>query len=715
MGPRQPKSTLNDLADRLVKEAFAAGTPLGKTGAVRHSVEDLDSLGPLHSGGKRFLYTMPDGETLAVEALGWSGKAPAEFRNTVQLDIRDARGFRNYDWKGKLGPSGLRAIATDVAAAFPEATVAKGPRVSGARAGPAAKEGAKSGIGEIDLERVRRVADRIVGKNTPAFTSTGWDRSRAAQMARVYDALPDVDETARGGYQAMAKEVRDQFAQLEREGIKVEFTDTDPYAKAEDMVRDVTENRRLKVFKTAPDQAHPFLSPEENDLFRAVHDYFGHYKGGRSFGPWGEEQAYRAHSKMFVDPLARRAMATETRGQNSWFNAGPHGDKPAKERPFAKQKGALWPEEYLGDYGTMPALLAAPALRLAKGDPEKVIPSATTAGRSTPAEIADRLRSARAQIAAPLDPFVPNPRGFIDRALISPDAPVAQSGPAAFERVGAKTDRAALGQMQGMADPENLRMIEEQVRRGLKSGAAQTFYPSYGAVESALANAGGNPRTWLSATSAGSIRNSVPNELAVGSVLNWALKRGLFDPSNVLTEAGAKEASLRVREALKREFPDAQGFPLMSVHTQTFGKLLQGIAPGSDKVPTYLGQKGSVLNPEQGLRPGLVLDTHEAMGQTLGAPYHNYFAQKGGFERTEYGPQEDLVQQVIRSLGVSDRTGQAARWLGGGEITGLRTAPKDYGQLFDDLVARDVQQRGKTSSTFLRDLARGDQVLYPTY
>ena len=43
-------------------------------------------------------------------------------------------------------------------------------------------------------------------------------------------------------------------------------------------------------------------------------------------------------------------MATETRGQNSWFNFGPHADKAASARPFAEQKAALWPVEQSGAY-----------------------------------------------------------------------------------------------------------------------------------------------------------------------------------------------------------------------------------------------------------------------------------------------------------------------------------------------------------------------------
>jgi hypothetical protein len=59
-----------------------------------------------------------------------------------------------------------------------------------------------------------------------------------------------------------------------------------------------------------------------NEMFRAVHDFYGHAVHGNPFGPKGEEIAYGAHSQMF-SPLARMAMASETRGQNSFVNFTP--------------------------------------------------------------------------------------------------------------------------------------------------------------------------------------------------------------------------------------------------------------------------------------------------------------------------------------------------------------------------------------------------------
>ena len=84
-----------------------------------------------------------------------------------------------------------------------------------------------------------------------------------------------------------------------------------------------------------------------NDLFRAVHDAFGHGLEGAGFRARGEENAWQAHAKMYTG-LARGAMTSETRGQNSWLNFGPYGEKnrnaKIEDTVFAEQKTGLMPE-----------------------------------------------------------------------------------------------------------------------------------------------------------------------------------------------------------------------------------------------------------------------------------------------------------------------------------------------------------------------------------
>lgn len=202
-----------------------------------------------------------------------------------------------------------------------------------------------------------------------------WSRLHAEHMARTYDALrsdpshPDV----KAAYRALADETRKQHDFLREHGYHPEYMHDDPYPNSAAMAHDLATRKRIKVFKTGAGQGHPMLTDEENDMFRFVHDVFGHGMHGHQFGPKGEDNAYREHSSMF-SPLARRAMATETRGQNSWVNAGPHSHLPVQDRPFAEQKAALWPEHLMGEYKDMGVPEPKPVARLSRPASDDLFP-----------------------------------------------------------------------------------------------------------------------------------------------------------------------------------------------------------------------------------------------------------------------------------------------------------------------------------------------------
>lgn len=193
---------------------------------------------------------------------------------------------------------------------------------------------------------------------------TAVDPHAAAHMAKVYESLPKFDPAAKDAYDALNAEVAHQFQAIQDAGHTINFVDSDPYKNSKEMIADVRDNRNLNVFKTPHDSFHPYMTPEQNDKFRAVHDWLAHAGEGHSFGPIGEENAYRVHAST-LSPRALPALATETRGQNSWVNFGPHAHLPVTQRPYAEQKAALWPAEFLGDYDDM----AVPRPSIARPDP----------------------------------------------------------------------------------------------------------------------------------------------------------------------------------------------------------------------------------------------------------------------------------------------------------------------------------------------------------
>jgi hypothetical protein len=172
---------------------------------------------------------------------------------------------------------------------------------------------------------------------------------QARAISRAYQEAPTYQPEAEQNWRKLAEETKHQFDFLtgsERRGglgVDVEVHPNDPYVKfsgspdPHGMMVDLNQNRRIKVLSTATTGSHPFLTNDENDMFRAIHDVFGHAATGRPFDVHGEEAAYRSHASMF-SPEAKIAMAAETRGQNSVNNFGglPKGD-------YAEQKVAIIP------------------------------------------------------------------------------------------------------------------------------------------------------------------------------------------------------------------------------------------------------------------------------------------------------------------------------------------------------------------------------------
>lgn len=159
-------------------------------------------------------------------------------------------------------------------------------------------------------------------------SSRDWQGVQASEqgpdIGRYYQNAPDFDPAAIPSFQAFREETGRQFEFLTGSqrrgglGIDVGVMDEDPYPDAPSMVQDVRENSRLNVLSTRSTGGHPFLQDDDNDMFRAVHDLFGHAATGRGFSRHGEEAAWMHHSQMY-SPRARPAMSAETRGQNSAF------------------------------------------------------------------------------------------------------------------------------------------------------------------------------------------------------------------------------------------------------------------------------------------------------------------------------------------------------------------------------------------------------------
>jgi hypothetical protein len=206
------------------------------------------------------------------------------------------------------------------------------------------------------------------------------DEGRAERIAQAYEDMkhdpqnPKVKEA----YENLIKQTIAQYEALVKAGYKFWFIDTNipsnqEYAQSPfNAMRDVRNNKEMGVFPTTDGfgssdidvKDNPLMAETKfkwpvggldgqmkpvlaNDLFRAVHDAFGHGLEGSGFRSRGEENAWQAHIRLFTGS-AVGAITSETRGQNSWLNFGPYGETNrtanTEDTVFADQKTGLMPE-----------------------------------------------------------------------------------------------------------------------------------------------------------------------------------------------------------------------------------------------------------------------------------------------------------------------------------------------------------------------------------
>lgn len=267
--------------------------------------------------------------------------------------------------------------------------------------------------GPTPSQPIRDLASSYAEKTgRPAGENTDYakvDPEQATKIANAYDAMKHdpSDPKVKASYDAMKAETWAQYQHLKEAGYQFTPEEQPPHRTSAEVLADL-QAKKLGVYVGGDMPAdHPLAEavPENsdglktyNDVFRAVHDVFGHGKEGYGFGPRGEENAWRQHAQMY-SPEARGAMTAETRGQNSWVNFGPHGEanraNPA-ETKYAEQKAGLLPEEHTQPGGK--SLLGRLASEEAGGSigeaafvKHDVIPTVKAAGEA----ISDAVRGIR--------------------------------------------------------------------------------------------------------------------------------------------------------------------------------------------------------------------------------------------------------------------------------------------------------------------------------
>jgi hypothetical protein len=208
-----------------------------------------------------------------------------------------------------------------------------------------------------------------IGTDRPT-TYESINPARGKAIATAYDQMQHdpSNPAVKRAYDALLKETMDQWQTVKGTGLNVDFMKPgeDPYkANPRLAVKDIRDNNHLSIFPTEGTDTtlpadHPLAGQSGetiggrpatyNDIFRTVHDYFGHAKEGNGFRGDGEFNAYKIHKAMY-SPEAQKALATETLGQNAWVNHGPNGaanrEAGQYDTAYAPQKAGLLPKKIM--------------------------------------------------------------------------------------------------------------------------------------------------------------------------------------------------------------------------------------------------------------------------------------------------------------------------------------------------------------------------------
>lgn len=569
------------------------------------------------------------------------------------------------------------------------------------------------------IERVHQIAEdymRDAGmKYQPITSYREVSVPRAKRIAAAYEKMPHApeDPAVKASYNALIDETVAQLKALQKSGLDIEFIKPgmkDPYEASPRLAQiDVRDNNHLWVFPTdagfgstgsatAAELANnPLLRKTgvtigdrellANDAFRIVHDFFGHLKDGVGFRAGGEENAWRSHSRMY-SKLARPAMTSETRGQNSWLNYGPHGEKnrtaKSADTIYADQKTGIMPSwthtDGVQDY------YVAPEMRDARGH-ESVNAGVDALPNKSAQTVADphrmmypgiyenprRIAQEAAERVAPEDINMKRlwgvSRGDLDEMVKGRKG---NRDPDVYQGPGRA--RGALS-AQNIQTPQNTQRLQDILTEagkypGLKHAdawyildpvyqhMAKLFGPEEAKVRFERLN------TLMGMASPGS---EVMSEIQRGTAANMKVEQGKFD--EFLKYAGTPREWRKGPEDLRRV--EAHPYHRTS-QAEPMQKYLETgkIQSKEAKVPAYVQASGA---PETGFQTrGPVVDSHFSRGVGLSDTRKGPSDVAGSASRPEYHTlQPWWEKEVAGEMGLESVPAQARLWTALGPRTGV--------------------------------------------
>lgn len=600
----------------------------------------------------------------------------------------------------------------------------------------------------------------------PPKTYAKVDVPRAQRIAQAFDEMkhePENPEVQRA-YSKMIDETMAQWDAIKRTGLKVEFMPpgVDYYAASPRLAtEDVRNNNHLWVFSTRegfgtdPATGHaykpnvkenPLLAETgetisgqpalANDIFRIVHDYFGHIKEGVGFRADGEENAWRSHSAMY-SPEARRAMTTETRGQNSWLNHGPHGEKnrtaSTADTVFADQKIGLLPDWVVNEGAHDP--VQAPAISQRR----QLQPG--TRHYNKAAEQAWKEIEGQGIGAGPLD---------LASAAGVPNVP--QEEMWRYEPPRGVSPRL----QEALQDKNIARAINKSIGAGMELGADKWYHtePIRRAFVAELGEERGQQAfdQFMHLTAATSPRSNASENIRNASYYYGKLRRGepldarnqvpyghiaqnlhRFHAQRIMDayrahDLGAaanvapwdlknnpKPASFaeNLRGNLAPGTMDTHAFRNIGMRTGDPRFLMTSLTeafkgnPGPESMVRRFGEVNkpgiATYRPQQ-----LVKEGRLTMKDALNYP--TFWTSMPN--PNEYAAAENLYRELGRKRGMPTADAQAAAWSGAGQLTGLDSpATHTFPQLFNERVLFTAKMRGEDPMETLRKFIHGREPL----
>lgn len=280
------------------------------------------------------------------------------------------------------------------------------------------------------------------------------------------------------------------------------------------------------------------------------------------------------------------------------------------------------------------------------------------------------------------------------------------------------------------------RLFDGDVTRGLLQLDGRPWYETGGLR--AAAESEDDFRRWNVLGSAASMQNSVPSELMLGSLMNWANRRGITD---------WEEAANAYRRIVGRE---ELPFLISGDHFSKgqFGLENDLLLPTSANSPHPLGihynaptwKTPSFYQARMGASDAMAtIDTHERrrLWQIIQSdPRLRRLARESLTEKqyakameeglipirnqADYAALSQIYEQGAQRFGLPTASAyQAPRWTGGGVLTGLESNPtRTYQELLADQVLTTARAQGMDESPaglrrLLGSVLRGEQVLWP--